>query len=89
MKNPIKKALTRKTRLTAVKDPRNQTQLELEVPPSQKLLYGIYFAIAALITLTTLEATHMLVFHSFNNEILAAITLIIGTILGAFFTQRS
>jgi len=89
MKNPIKKALTRKTALTAVKDPRNQTQLELEIPPSQKLLYGIYFATVALIILTILETTYMIVFHSFNNEIFAAITLIIGTILGVFYTQKS
>jgi len=85
MRNPIKKALTRRI---AAKDQRNQP-IELEIPPNQTLLYGVYFALAALITLTTLETTYMLVFHSFNNEILAGIMLIIGTILGAFFTQKS
>jgi len=85
MRDIIKKALTRRI---AVKDARNEP-IELEITPNQKLVYGIYFAIVSLITLTILEATYMLVFHSFNNEIFAAITLIIGTILGAFFTQRS
>jgi len=85
MKNFIKKALTRRL---AVKGPRDE-QLQLEVPPDQKLLYGMYFAVVSLIVLTTLETTYMLVFHSFNTEIFAAITLIIGTIFGAFFGQRS
>ncbi len=31
----------------------------------------------------------MIVFHNFNNEILAGIMLIVGTILGAFYTQKS
>jgi len=89
MKNPIKQALTRKTALTAIKDPRNETQLTLEIPPSQKLLYGIYFVLASLTALTILETTYMIVFQSFSNEIFAGIMLIIGTILGAFFTQKS
>jgi len=89
MKNPIKRALTRKTALTAVKDPRNETQLTLEIPPSQKLLYAIYFAIVSLIALTILETTYMIVFQSFSNEIFAGIMLIIGTIIGTFFGQRS
>ena len=87
MKNIIKRALTRKTARAAVKDPRNEIQLE--IPPSLKLLYGIYFAVASLIALTILETTYMLVFQSFSNEIFAGIMLIIGTIIGAFFGQRS
>jgi len=86
MKDIVKKALTRTIRIQSTRD--NQP-LQLEIPPDQKLLFAIYFAIATLILLTILETTYMLVFHSFNNEILAAITLIIGTILGAFFGQRS
>ena len=54
-----------------------------------KLLYAIYFAITALAALTALETTYMIVFHNFNNELLAGIMLIVGTILGAFFTQKS
>jgi len=89
MKNPIKQAFTRKTARATVKDPRNETQLEQEIPPSEKLLYGIYFALASLTALTILETTYMLVFHGFSNEIFAGIMLIIGTIIGAFFGQRS
>jgi hypothetical protein len=86
MKNPIKKALTQTISVRTART--NETQ-QVEIPPNQKLLYGIYFAIAALIALTTLETTYMIVFQSFSNEIFAAITLIIGTILGAFFSQKT
>jgi len=58
------------------------------VEPSDSLVYGLYFAITALISLTILEATYILVLHSFSTEIFASITLVIGTILGVFFGQR-
>jgi hypothetical protein len=61
----------------------------VDEPPSQKLLYGMYFAFAALLTLTFLEAIHMLVIKAFSSEIFSAISLVIGTILGAFFTQKT
>ena len=61
----------------------------VETAPSDSLVYGIYFAIASLIALTILEATFIIVLHNFNSEIFAAITLVIGTILGAFFGQKA
>ncbi len=85
MKDFVKRALTRRA---AIADGRGNTQ-ELEVPPTTKLVYAIYFAITALAALTALETTYMIVFHNFNNEILAGIMLIVGTILGAFYTQKS
>lgn len=81
MREWIKKALTRRI---SIKGRRRQIELE----PSERLVYGMYFAIAALIALTLLEATYILVLRSFSTEIFAAITLVIGTILGAFFGQR-
>jgi hypothetical protein len=50
---------------------------------------GLYFAFLALILLTFLEATYIIILRNFNNEIFAAITLVIGTILGAFFGQKA
>jgi hypothetical protein len=61
----------------------------VEEPPSQTLLYGIYFAFAALIALTILEAIHILVVKTFSSEIFSAVSLVIGTILGAFFSQKT
>jgi len=81
LRNPIRQALTR----TITERKRGS---RVQVPPSDQLVYGIYFAIASLITLTMLEITYILVLRSFSNEIFAAISLVIGTILGAFFGHR-
>jgi len=84
MRNIIKQALARKITVKS----HGKTQL-IEVPPSQKLLYGMYFALVALIALTILEAIHILVVKAFSSEIFSAISLIIGTILGALFSQKT
>jgi len=60
----------------------------IELPPSERLIYGLYFAFLALTALTTLEALHIALLHSFNSEIFTAITTIIGTILGVFASHR-
>lgn len=85
MREWIKRALTRRI---SVKGPRSKRARQIELEPSKRLVYGMYFAIVALISLAMLEATYILVLRSFSSEIFAAITLVIGTILGAFFGQR-
>jgi len=75
-------------RRVIVKNARGKPKL-IEVPPSQKLLYGMYFAFSALIALTALEAIYILVVKAFSSEIFSAISLVIGTILGAFFSQKT
>jgi len=85
MRNIIKQALVRRVQVKG----RGGKVRYVEEPPSQKLLYGVYFAFAALFTLTLLEIVHMLVVRTFSNEIFSAITLVIGTILGTFFTQKT
>jgi len=85
MRGFIKRALTKTIQ---VRTARGDTQ-ELELPPDKKLLYGMYFAVISLIMLTALETTYMIVFQTFNNEIFAAMMLVVGTILGAFYGQKS
>jgi len=84
LRDLIRKALTT---TILVKDRKRVKQIQ--IVPSNRLVYGMYFAIAALISLTFLEATYMYVLRNFSNEIFAAITLVIGTILGAFFGQKA
>lgn len=79
MRNFIKKALTRKIKLT---------RRTIEVEPSLRLVYGMYFAVATLICLTILEATYILVLRSFSSEIFSAITGLIGTIIGVLLTSK-
>ena len=81
MRDFIKKALTRRIPVQG-----RRKQIELE--PSTKLVYGMYFAIAALISLTILEAVHIVVLHTFNSEIFSAITALIGTIIGVLVTAK-
>lgn len=85
MRDPVRKALTK---TISVKGDRKNAK-QIQIAPSDRLVYGMYFAIASLISLTVLEATYMYVLRDFSNEIFAAITLVIGTILGAFFGQRA
>ena len=84
MRDFVKKALTR---TVTVKGSRGRSR-QVEVPPNQRLIYGVCFAVAALMCLTVLEATYILVLRSFSSEIFAAITLVVGTLLGAFFGQK-
>ena len=85
MKDYIKEALTK---TIEIRTAHGETQ-QLEITPDKKLLYGMYFALFALVMLTTLETTYMIAFQTFNNEIFAAMMLVIGTILGAFYGQKS
>jgi len=82
----IRKALTR----TEVRRVGKGKKLErVELPPSERLVYGLYFAFLALTMLTILEALHIVILHSFSNEIFTCITTIVGTILGVFISQKA
>jgi uncharacterized protein YqgC (DUF456 family) len=83
MRDWIRRSLTKVTVIQGKRAKR------VEIPPSEKLVYGVYFAIIALLSLTALEIAHMVVVKSFSSEIFAAITLVIGTILGAFFGVKT
>ena len=80
MRNPVRKALRKTVHI------RGKTVVE---DPSDRLVYGISFAIVALLSLTALEAMHIVYIRSFSNEIFAAISMVVGTILGAFFGQKA
>jgi len=81
----IRKALTR----TEVRRAGRGKKIErVELPPNERLVYGLYFAFLALILLTFLEALHIVFLRSFSSEIFASITGIIGTIVGVFLVSR-
>jgi hypothetical protein len=85
MRDWLQKAFTRKI---VVEDRRGKTRTRLE-PPSTRLILGVEFAIISLVSLSSLEAIHMVVVKTFSSEIFAAISLVIGTILGAFFGTKA
>jgi len=81
MRNPIQKALTKTIQL--------KRGGRVEVPPSQKLLYAIYFSLGMVGCLTALEAVHLIVLGKWNPEIFTVIAGLVGNITGIFLSQKT
>jgi len=71
------------------RDVRSKKAKRVQIPPNEKLVYGMYFAIITLLSFTALEITYMVVFHQWNIEIFSAITGLSGTILGLFLGAKA
>jgi len=84
LKDFIRQALMRKI---AVKKGKQKSVIQIE--PNPRLVYGVKFAVAMTICLTTLEMAHMAFLGRWNSEIFAAITGLIGTISGIFISQKT
>jgi hypothetical protein len=81
----IRRALTKKL---ARKGPKGRQQI-IVVPPSDRLLYAVYFSLGMTACLTMLEAVHLIVLGKWNPEIFAVIAGLIGNITGIFLTQKT
>ena len=84
MTDPIKKALTKKV---SIKHGRGKQTIE--IPPNQKLVLGVKFAIAMTALLSTLEITHMALLKTWSTEIFSTITGLTGTITGILITTKT
>jgi len=82
--DPIKKALRRKI---SVK--RGRGQQTIEIPPSEKLVLGVKFAMGMVACLSALEIAHMAFLRTWSSEIFAAITGLIGTVSGVLISQHA
>jgi len=82
--DPIRRALTRRV---SVK--RGRGQQTIEIPPSERLVLGVKFAIAMVVCLSVLEVAHMAFLGTWSSEIFAAITGLIGTVSGVLIAHRS
>ena len=80
MTDPIKRALTRR---------KIQRGRVVSEEPNEKLVYGVWFAVAMVVCLTALEMVHLAVMHVWNSEVFAAITGLSGTVLGVFVGQKT
>jgi hypothetical protein len=76
----IKRALTRRT---------VDKTAAAEVPPSERLVLGVKFAIALAFSLTALEIAHLALLRTWNSEVFAAITGLAGTITGILISQKT
>jgi len=83
--NWIRKALTRRV---SIRRPRSKRQLQIDLEPSERLVYSVYFAMTAVVGLVVLEVAHMAFLGSWNTEIFAAISGLIGTIIGILLTTQ-
>jgi len=81
MRNPLRKALTK---TIPVRKGR-----QIEVPPSQKLLYAVYFSLGMVACLTALEIVHLVILGTWNAEIFTVIAGLVGNITGIFLTQKA
>jgi len=82
--DPIRRALTRRV---SVK--RGRGQQTIEIPPSERLVLGVKFALTMVVCLSVLEVAHMAFLGTWSSEIFAAITGLIGTVSGVLIAHRS
>lgn len=80
MRSLLRRALTKTVRVK---------KRDLELPPSEHVVWMMYFATISLIGLIALEVVYMIYFRSWSSEIFSAITGLIGTITGIFISQRA
>ncbi len=70
------------------KDPGKKLE-KVEVPPSEKLVLGVQVAVVSIAGLICLEIAHMAFMGTWNSEIFAAITGLIGTVTGIFLGAKA
>jgi len=81
----IKKALTKTVQR---KGSRGKTEI-IVMQPNEKLVLGVKFAIGMTVCLSALEIAHIAFLGSWNSEVFAAITGLIGTVSGILISQKT
>jgi hypothetical protein len=56
---------------------------------NERLVLGVKFAVSMTVCLSALEVAHMAFLGTWNNEVFAAITGLIGTISGILISQKT
>ena len=85
MRSWIRRALTRKVSLKGARG----KQRIIEIPPSDRLVLGVKFAMGMTVCLSALEVAHMAFLGTWSSEIFAAITGLIGTVSGVLISQHA
>jgi len=68
---------------------RHKKLIRVEKPPAERLVFFLQLSIVAVICLSLIEAVHILILRSFNWEVFAAITGLIGTMTSVFVSKRA
>jgi hypothetical protein len=94
----VKQALTRKRRRIVDKMALQETAQRAaqaiadaadDVPPSEKLVLGVKFAIALTFSFAAIEIANLALLHEWNSEVFASITGLAGTITGILISQKA
>jgi hypothetical protein len=88
LKSLFRKALTRTIYVKQGQEEDSKLEL-VEVPPSQQIMYAIFFSVAALAALAALEVAHMAFLGSWNTEVFAGIMSVVTFVLGVFIGQKA
>jgi hypothetical protein len=81
----IRKALTKTVQR---KGSRGREQIVV-VQPNEKLVYAVKFAIGMTVCLSALEIAHMAFLGTWNSEVFAGITGLIGTVSWILIGQKA
>jgi len=85
MKDWVKRALTK-----TIQRRGSRGKIEvIVVQPNEKLVLGVKFAIGMTVCLSALEIAHMAFLSSWNSEVFAIITGLIGTVSGVLISQHA
>ena len=76
----VKRALARK---------RMQRGRVIEEAPDQRLVYVVKFSLGMTAGLVAVEIAHLIILRTWNSEVFAAITGLIGTVTGIFIGEKS
>ncbi|HDI07976.1 MAG TPA: hypothetical protein ENF76_06405 [Candidatus Bathyarchaeota archaeon] len=85
LKRLVRDALTVKAPIRVSK---NKKIVFVTLLPKERVVYGVLFAVIALNCLFVLEVVHVVFLKRWNSEVFAAITSLIGAILGVFVGHR-
>ena len=85
MRGLLRKALTRRI---ARKGSQGKQQVII-IPPSDRLLYAVYFSLGMVACLSGLEAVHLIVLGMWNSEVFAVIAGLVGNVTGIFLSQKA
>jgi len=77
----VKRVLTRRVQSKGKK--------VIVLEPNEKLVYAVKFALGMTACLSALEVAHMAFLGSWNSEIFAGISGLIGTVTGIILAQKA
>lgn len=84
MRSLIKKASKRKV----AREGAQGKQQIIVIPPSERLVLGVKFAMGMIGCLSAIEIAHMAFLGSWSNEVFACISGLIGTVSGVLIGQQ-